>query len=87
MVRVTKKREEKKKGELKLKQTDISDNNLMRFDLRPPRDNAFVVIIELFPQKFCAKIENPTIECRKDGGMQYEGRPSMCVRCMCVKML
>lgn len=26
-----------KKGELKLKQTDISDNNLMRFDLQPPR--------------------------------------------------
>lgn len=27
----------KKTRELKLKQTDISDNNLMRFDLRPPR--------------------------------------------------
>lgn len=25
-----------------------------------------MVIIELFPQKFCAKKENPTIECRKD---------------------
>lgn len=25
-----------------------------------------MVIIELFPQKFCAKKENPTIECRND---------------------
>lgn len=78
---------ERNRGELKLKQTDISDNNLMRFDLRPPRDNAFVVIIELFPQKFCAKIENPTIECRKDGGGGGDGvrEGRLCVRGGCVE--
>lgn len=56
----------------------------MRFDLWPPRQRAFVVIIELFPQKFGAKKENPTIECRKERTVERV-YVYVCVRTRCEK--
>lgn len=56
--------------ELKLKQTDISDNNLMRFDLRPPR------------QRLCSynRIISAEVsrEKRKSHNPVSKGRPGVC---------
>jgi hypothetical protein len=69
-------KKKKKKGELKLKQTDISDNNLMRFDLRPPRQRLCGYNRIISAEVLC---ENRKSHNRvSKGWQQCKGRLSMC---------